>query len=56
MSRAIGQPDLPQLDSDRFVQGELIHRTPAERIFALDVVFTADFAKALEIEARIRDL
>jgi len=56
VSRAIGQPDLPQLDCDRFVQGELIHRTPAERIFALDVVFTADFAKALEIEAGIRDL
>jgi hypothetical protein len=37
VSRAIGQPDIPQLDCDRFVQGELIHRTPAERIFAIDV-------------------
>lgn len=48
VSRAMGQPDVPQLDCDRFVQGELIHRTPAERIYALDVDFTGDFAGALE--------
>jgi len=52
VSRAMGQPDLPQLDCDRFVQGELIHKTPPERVFALDVVFTADFAKALESRRR----
>jgi hypothetical protein len=47
VSRAFGQPDLPQLDCDRFVKGELIHRTPAERTFALDVIFTGDFTRAL---------
>jgi hypothetical protein len=46
---SIGQPDnLLQLDCDRFVQGELVHRTPMERIFALDVTFTADVGKAVE--------
>jgi hypothetical protein len=44
----MGQPDLPELDCDRFVEGELIHRTPPEGIFALDVVFTRDFENALE--------
>jgi hypothetical protein len=48
VSRATGQPDIPQLDCDRFVQGELIHRTPPKRIFALDVDFTGDFAGVLE--------
>lgn len=43
MNRAIGQPDLPQLDCDRFVQGELIRRTPAERIYALNVRFEGNF-------------
>jgi hypothetical protein len=48
VSGAMGQAKLPQLDCDRFVQGELIHRTPAERIFALDVDFGGDFYGALE--------
>jgi hypothetical protein len=48
VSRAFGQPDVPQLDCDRFVQGEVIHRTPPERIFALDVEFTGDFAGAVK--------
>lgn len=48
VSLAIGQPDIPQLDCDRFVKGELIHRTPQERIFALDVIFALDIRKALE--------
>ena len=39
---------LPQLDCDRFVQREVIHRTPPERIFALDVDFVGDFHGALE--------
>lgn len=39
---------LPQLDCDRYVQGELIHRTPPERIFALDVDFIGDFRGSLE--------
>lgn len=43
---AFRQPDLPQLDCDRFVQGELIHKTPPERIFALDVSFDGDYAPA----------
>jgi len=38
VSRAISQPDLPQLDCDRFVKGKLIHLTPPDRIYALDVV------------------
>lgn len=53
VSQAMGQPaDIPQLDCDRFVQGELIHRTPAERIFTLEVDFTGDFAGALESRRR----
>ena len=44
----MGQPELPQLDCDRFVKGEIIHRTPMERIFALDVDFGGDFHRALE--------
>lgn len=40
-------PDLPQLDCDRFVQGEVIHRTPPERVFALDVSFEGDYSAAL---------
>jgi hypothetical protein len=47
-SREIGQPDLPQLDCDRLFEGELVHKTPAERIFALDVIFAGDFTKVLE--------
>lgn len=46
---SLEQPDnLVQLDCDRFVQGEVVHRTPMERIFALDVTFTTDIDKALE--------
>jgi hypothetical protein len=55
VSRGMGQPDIPQLDCDRFVQGELIHRTPAERIFALDVDFVGDFRGALESRRRYVD-
>jgi hypothetical protein len=44
----IGRDDLPQLDCDRFVKGEVIHQTPPERIFALDVDFVGDFYGALE--------
>ena len=47
VSREFGQPDLPQLDCDRFVKGELIHRTPPDRIFALDVFFDGDYTAAL---------
>jgi hypothetical protein len=43
VSPAFSPPDLPQLDCDRFVQGEVIHKTPPERIFALDVSFDGDY-------------
>jgi len=45
--REAGQPDLPQLDCDRFVEGELVHRTPAERIYAIDAFFDGDYSVAL---------
>jgi len=48
----MGQPELPQLDCDRFVKGELIHRTPMERIYALDVYFGGDSYGALESRRR----
>lgn len=48
---AFSPPDLPQLDCDRFVQGEVIHRTPPERIFALDVSFDGDSSAALSGKA-----
>jgi hypothetical protein len=37
-----------QLDCDRYKQGELVHTTPRERIFALDVAFTANIDRAKE--------
>jgi hypothetical protein len=56
VSQVIGQPDLPQLDCDRYVKGQLIHLTPADRIYALDVVFTTDFEKAVESrQGRVND-
>jgi hypothetical protein len=51
VSPAFRSPDLPQLDCDRFVQGEVIHRTPPERIFAIDVSFEGDFPTALSGKA-----
>lgn len=37
---APSKPRLPELDCDRFVEGEVIHATPPERIAVLDVTFT----------------
>jgi len=37
------RPDLPQLDCDRFVKGELIHKTPEDHVFVMDVEFSGDY-------------
>lgn len=34
-----GRGDLPKLDCDRFVKGEVIHYTPLSQMFLLDVGF-----------------
>jgi hypothetical protein len=35
--------DLPQLDCDRFVDGEIIHHTSKNQIFVLDVSFSGNY-------------
>ncbi len=47
-----GQPNLPELDCDRVVEGEDLHATPPERILVRDVAFSeGDFSKQLESSA-----
>jgi len=35
--------DLPQLDCDRFVKGEIIHYTPESQMFVVDVMFSGNY-------------
>ena len=45
---APNRPDLPQLDCDRFVKGEIIHRTPEDRVLVIDVEFSGDYVLSAE--------
>jgi hypothetical protein len=47
--KAAGQPDLPELDCDRLIEGEDIHTAAPERIFAREVTFDeGNFSRQLE--------
>src|ERR1700732_826734 len=35
--------ELPQLDCDRFVKGEIIHHTPASQMFVVDVSLSGHY-------------
>lgn len=40
--------DLPQLDCDRFVKGEVIHQTPETQLFVINVDFSGSYTLAQE--------
>ena len=43
-----GRADLPKLDCDRFVKGEIIHYTPQSQMFLMDVAFKGHLALTQE--------
>jgi hypothetical protein len=43
-----GRGDLPKLDCDRFVSGEVIHYTPQSRMLLIEVAFRGQYALAKE--------